>query len=388
MEFELEKYRRDSKTRHTCPKCGKSGEFARYVNLETGEYLASDVGRCNRQGKCGYHFTPTNYFIENPTATAKPISGKKLKNAASKKRRFSVRMTRSPLQKPDYIESDIFQKTLVNYEANSFVQFLFDLFPEDAAAIEKAVKDYFLGTTRDGKTVFWQIDRNGNIRTGKIIAYDRETGKRHKYPNWVHALLSRFGKYPENMQPEKCFFGEHLLNENSQAVAIVEAEKTAVIASICFPQFVWLASGGLDQLSLKKINSLAGRKIILYPDANGFARWSRIVEEAARRGFAISISSLLENLATDAQKENGDDLADYLINEQQSINQLNSFADRYNSALDELLNNADLHSKFEELRRKQKEALMIDGNLSEDEAEQRINDFDTIRRTVCAIVGI
>ena len=39
-----------------------------------------------------------------------------------------------------------------------------------------------------GAVVFWQIDRDNNIRTGKIMEYNPETGKRSGLINWVHAI--------------------------------------------------------------------------------------------------------------------------------------------------------------------------------------------------------
>lgn len=57
------------------------------------------------------------------------------------------------------------------------VQVLLDLFPMESQAVQLAVQKYLIGTI-DSKTVFWQIDRGGNIRTGKIIKYHPETGKR------------------------------------------------------------------------------------------------------------------------------------------------------------------------------------------------------------------
>jgi hypothetical protein len=72
----------------------------------------------------------------------------------------------------DYIDFSILQKTLTNYENNSFVQFLLDLFPKDANLVWQTIKNYLIGTTLDDKTVFWQVDREGLVRTGKIIVYD------------------------------------------------------------------------------------------------------------------------------------------------------------------------------------------------------------------------
>ena len=29
-------------------------------------YLSDSVGKCNRLNKCGYHYTPRQYFADNP----------------------------------------------------------------------------------------------------------------------------------------------------------------------------------------------------------------------------------------------------------------------------------------------------------------------------------
>jgi hypothetical protein len=69
------------------------------------------------------------------------------------------------------------------------------------------------------------------------------TGKRIKEPfnhiNWAQKVL----KEPE-YELKQCFFGEQLIDK-SKPVAIVESEKTAVIASGYLPQFIWLAAGSI-----------------------------------------------------------------------------------------------------------------------------------------------
>ena len=39
--------------------------FTRYIDTETNQYIADDVGKCNRLDKCGYHYTPKQYFSDN-----------------------------------------------------------------------------------------------------------------------------------------------------------------------------------------------------------------------------------------------------------------------------------------------------------------------------------
>ena len=64
--FILERYRGIS-TRYTCPQCGRKHTFTRYIDTENNnQYLSERVGKCNRLDKCGYHYTPKQYFTDNP----------------------------------------------------------------------------------------------------------------------------------------------------------------------------------------------------------------------------------------------------------------------------------------------------------------------------------
>lgn len=58
------------KTRYDCPGCGKHKIFSRYLDTQTGEHLRPSVGRCNRESNCGYHYTPKQYFEDNPDSIA------------------------------------------------------------------------------------------------------------------------------------------------------------------------------------------------------------------------------------------------------------------------------------------------------------------------------
>lgn len=60
----LEKYKGWS-SRYTCPKCGRSHCFTRYIDTWTGQYLTDDVGMCDHKKNCGYHKPPREYFKEH-----------------------------------------------------------------------------------------------------------------------------------------------------------------------------------------------------------------------------------------------------------------------------------------------------------------------------------
>jgi hypothetical protein len=128
----------------------------------------------------------------------------------------------------------------------------------------------------------------------------------------VHSAL----KQPDfNLQ--QCFFGEHLLtiSENtSKPIAIVEAAKTAIIASAYFPEYIWLACLGKNGLNPDKFNVLKGRTVVLYPDVNAFDYWDEKAREFSHIA-TVEVSSILEKSATADERNSGLDLADYLLRE-------------------------------------------------------------------------
>ncbi|MDQ3636207.1 MAG: DUF6371 domain-containing protein [Acidobacteriota bacterium] len=384
-KFELEK---GSKKYH-CPACSNKW-LVRYVISNTNEHLNSDVGRCDRESKCGYHFTPKMYFVENPQAVAASqtgrIHGQAFINKNGSQAKYEAQVL---IQETDYIEKRYLIASLQNYEQNAFVQFLLNLFPDCLDEVQKAVKDYRIGTTPDGKVIFWQIDKNNRTRTGKIIAYDANTGKRRKdvYPNWIHSELKKYKKVGDDFNLKQCFFGEHLLRTYpNKNICIVEAEKTAVIASICYPELVWLAIGSKQMMKFSRIKQIGrNRKIILYPDADGFDVWNKTAQTARSNGFDVSISNLINTNASDKERINGFDLADYLISEQTEINKQNKFIASVNEKLEIVKNDAELFEQFNTILDEQKAVLIIDGQTPELEAERIISNSNNVRSIVLSL---
>lgn len=323
MSFELEKFR-GMKTRHTCPACHFRLCFVRYVTTTGGNYLSTDVGRCNRESKCGYHFTPKQFFAASPT------NAKDRKNGLTAEPHTRGKSNES--KEFDYIPFESFKATLGNYERNDFVRFLIDLFPGCISEIQAVFKMYFVGTYQS-YTCFPSIDCAGRVCRAKLIRFNRATGKRLKGVFDTSSLPAKL-KLKTDFNYRQIFFGEHLLKKfPEKAICIVESEKTAVIASLCFPGFVWLGSNSKTWLKAERLKRLGKRQIILYPDADGFDLWQSVAFEASGQGRSIKVSNLIEKGATAAQKAAGYDLADYLIAESRAINQYNDFVDAHNSAL-------------------------------------------------------
>ena len=298
-KYILEPYK-GMNTRYRCPSCQqKDKTFSRYVDAETGEHIHPTVGRCNRESNCRHHYTPKQYFQDNNISFDRPQS-----------KEYKPR-TFTPQPKPvSFIPVEVFEASLRGYEANNFVKFLIDLFGVEVTS--ELVSRYFIASSKrwNGATLFWQIDAQGKIRTGKIMLYSPTTGKRVKQPfihiDWVHKAF----KQPE-FELRQCLFGEHLLIDKTKPVAIVESEKTAVIASVYLPQFIWVAVGSLTSLNSEKCRILKGRTVLLFPDLNGFEKWSKRAKELSQIA-SFTVSDLLERKATEAERKQGFDLADYL----------------------------------------------------------------------------
>jgi hypothetical protein len=288
------------KTRFTCPECGKPHQFTRYVDTTTGEYIADHVGRCNRESNCGYHYRPSEFF-KNEKMSASQFNNK----------------AEVPITTFDTIPGDLVSKSLAFDPKSNFHSFLIGKYNN---AAEEALQRFRVGTsaTRTGGTIFWQIDITGTIRSGKIIQYDSSTGKRGKYIDWVHSLISKRKNITYRLK--QCFFGEdQLAKDLSSPVGIVESEKTAIICSIHMPEYTWLATGGVNGCKWtdsRVASVLLGRKVVLFPDLGMHSKWSQKCRALQREiRVDIKVSDIVERATVDIEKLNnsGFDLADYLL---------------------------------------------------------------------------
>ena len=170
------------------------------------------------------------------------------------------------------------------------------------ARIDQVLNHYVIGNSQQGMAIFWQLDENGKLRTGKMMKY-RTDGHRDKSQgynfDWIHSALSRRWvngeavyespwPHPELFNPDKqemrsCYFGLHLLDKYKrkdveQTVCIVESEKTAILMAIAYGnnvKQVWMACGGIENINRDKMKPLIDqkRRIILYPDRDGIEKW-------------------------------------------------------------------------------------------------------------------
>ena len=279
-----------SSKKFRCPECSKK-TFVRYKDVD-GNYISEDFGRCDREVNCGYFLKPEENKQERPVfVPSKP----------------------QPDLPPSFIPVSDVLGTYNDYELNSFTIWLISHFGEER--IQELINKYRFGVDDSGPytkdwTVFWQYDIENRVRSGKIIKYD-QTGHRDKEysATWYHKKV-RFNQpvFPE-FNLKQCLFGEHLLPlYPNMPVAIVESEKTAIIASLFIDKYIWLACGGKSVLQAETVAVLKHRSVTLFPDLGAYEDWLVKAKE-----FGFNISNQLENIATPDDRLKGLDLADYLL---------------------------------------------------------------------------
>ncbi len=301
--FHLQKYKIGN--RYTCPQCGRKRCFARYIDEQGKVTFPENVGRCDHEQSCGYHYSPSDYFKDNPDANCND----------DWRYKTPIKECRKEKALPTFIENKLMEQTLHGYSVNPLYRYISTVFGKEET--ERLFALYKVGTSKkwDGSTIFWQIDIDGKVRTGKIMKYDAKTGHRTKEPHsmvtWVHSEMKI-----SNFTLRQCFFGEHLLTDTpkSKTIAIVESEKTSIIATHFISDFVWLATGGMNGCFNKEaVNVLKGREVILVPDLGATDKWKAkmpLLQSVCKR---VVISNILDENSTEEQKAKGLDIADFLL---------------------------------------------------------------------------
>jgi hypothetical protein len=322
--------------KHHCPNCDKK-RFVRYIDKQTGEYLPERYGRCDRESKCGCFLNPYE------DGYAKAV----WKQEHGNKRGWKLQPQQS-IQKPSnqperaFIPFDVFKRTRAGYQHNTFIQNMLSriAFPFEVKDIERVIALYHLGTVqhgyRKGAVTLPFIDVDGNVRAVQVkhfnhhnhttatdflhsIIEKHNTQNNKPLPEWLEA-------YKRNETKVSCLFGEHLLRQYPHnPIALVEAPKTAIYGTLYFgfpeqpEDLLWLAVYNLSSLNLGKCMALKSRSVYLFPDLSkdgkAFDLWSNKSTEIQKQlpGTYFQVSDLLEEHAPLQDKEQGQDIADYLI---------------------------------------------------------------------------
>ena len=123
--FHLQKYKYGSKI--SCPSCEKPRCFVKYVDAEGEIVFPDNVGKCDHENSCGYHYTPKEYFKDNPDVLARDQSvGELFRDAPCKS------IEKKPvLNVPSYIPLSYVDRSLSHYEINPLYRYLSNVFGEE-----------------------------------------------------------------------------------------------------------------------------------------------------------------------------------------------------------------------------------------------------------------
>lgn len=270
-----------SSRKFPCPSCHKK-TFVRIVDIEEGEYISEEFGRCDRQNNCAYSRYP-----------------KKGKQSFTKKK-----LPQIPLIAPD-------KKELMYF---SFLNSNFHKFCRRIGITNTHLKAWKVGSKRK-TTVFGIFNQEERHINSKHVPYYL-SGKRKRNVK----VAAWYLKAPEGYRHEKHLYGLHLFDPKKDTV-LVESEKTAVLASYFYPGYNWLATGGAAGTLSEKINEFfigrSGRILYLSDnDRSGMENKTvKTLEALAQKSLNLSISII--NPFPD-QKE-GYDLGDFISREYRRI---------------------------------------------------------------------
>ena len=209
-----------------------------------------------------------------------------------------------------------------------------------------AAERYRLGKSRSGKTIYWMVDEMGIVRDG------------HLADTWVSSLLkAREPKLLKSWHPRHCLFGLHLLSHTDlnpltdnnlgryaqnltksdsklykniksvgsvrsvcdKTICVVESEASAVILSELFPESIWMAYAYPANMTVDLLEPLQGCSVTIYPQTDPHMEiYLSFLDfaDTVRRVYPsidISIENILEEHATEAQKQHNIDLVDFLF---------------------------------------------------------------------------
>lgn len=241
---------RKGSRKEVCPNCGQK-RFVPYVLASDNMTIAgAEYGRCDREQSCGYHRYPNGEKVDVPAVKVEP----------KEMLRYDGELPRQ-------------------YPTCDFYAWMQSVLGKMDAFL--AINEYQVGSA-DNMIIWWQTDRNGVTRTGKMMKYlaDGHRDKSDTFPvTWAHKHRLFKSKFVGE-ELRQCLFGEHLLTKfPNKPVCVVESEKTAVMMSRFMPKAVWVATGGSQGIkSAERLAPLIGRNVVLLPDNGQYWNWLPIAE--------------------------------------------------------------------------------------------------------------
>ncbi len=282
-----------------------------FTNERTPSFTVSPAKKfykCFSSGKGGDVIDFVMQHLSLPYQEAVGYLAKKYHIDVNSQANYIIPERKAYVEPPaSYIPMVDVKPSLGHPQGNNLYNYLLRFFP--AELIEQRFAEYLIGTKGDW-CIFWQVDISGRVRSGKYIKYKRD-GHRDKdaKTSWHHNATREYKPLYPNFNLQQCLFGEHLVPlYPRRPVAIVESEKTALVASLFIDKYTWVSCGMKGGLNAAKLAALRNRSVTLFPDLNAYEEWSLKAKE-----FGFNISNHIEHIASNEDRLKGLDLADFLL---------------------------------------------------------------------------
>jgi len=287
-----------------CPKCGSTRGFAPFKDVEGG-YCHS----------CGATIFPDNFQSKE----RRKIPGKKKIETVQR-----------------FIDKAIVDG-LPKFEKSVFAEYFGNLFGD--GFIWHCENCFDVRSDKYRATVFIYRNYNGNFINAKSIHY-QTNGKRDKqgfevlinneivyfpavfgYRTGKDGEFDKIEFFSKSKGYKQCLFNEYFLNptnipfssydleidyNENTPVILLESEKSVLIASYFFPEYIYIATGGVNGLTPDKAEKLKGRRVFICYDSG--------TSEGSKKTFKllneIGIKAKIINLFEDCNVPAGFDVAD------------------------------------------------------------------------------
>ena len=262
----------DSQSYH-CFGCGISGDIFKFLMMEKNILFPEALKILAREAGLEYN------FVTSPP-TNKRQSNKVKHNTNS-----------HPIHK-------VHNESLLLLPDSAFSEWFHSI-----AGTIQPLRYFDVGAYDLHSTVFWYRDIKNNLVNGKVVKYAPDGHRdKDKPPHFIYKKEDGYGQ---------CLYGEFQLKtyDFTAPIILVESEKTAIWGYHLKPEYVWLATGGVNGLTEEKAKILSGRYVFICVDADKSARddVERTLAVLTNAGAKPETKDFFQN------RSDGFDLADWIV---------------------------------------------------------------------------